>query len=153
MDRDAGRDEVAVDDELAQPRHKAEGEHAEQGEQGGAQVARQRRGQEQKQRGDAREGAEAAVDEFNPGVGGVEGGVVVFEVRLPLTPGAFHVEVAGHEGRLGNPQGVVVDEHAVLVVMRTRRPRHLRGFGGGHKQPKALGPVWTTHTRFCNSNY
>ena len=99
----------------------------------------------QEQRGDAREGAQAAVDEFNPGVGSVEGGVVVFEVRLPLATGTLHVEVAGHKRGLGHPQRVVFDEHAALVVLGPGGPRHLRGFGGGHEQPKALGPVRTPH--------
>ena len=125
VDRDAVRDEVAVDDELAQPRHKAQGEHTQQGKQGGAQIPGPRRRQKQEKRGDASEGAEASVDEFNPGVGGVEGGVIVFEVRLPLTAGALRDKIAGHEGRLGHPQRVVLDEHAAFVVHGPGGPRHL----------------------------
>ena len=145
VDGDAVWDEVAVDNELAEPRHKSQGEHTKKGEERGAQVPRQRCCHQKEQGGQTSQSAQAAVDEFNPRVGSVERGVVVFEVGLPLTAGALHVKVARHKCVLGHPQGVVLQQHAALVVLRTRRPCDLRRLRGRHEKSKALGPVWAAH--------
>ena len=149
---DGPRDEVAIDHFFAQPSHKAQGQQRTQGKAEGppffvppTQCGRQ--GCEQ-QGGQSGKCAEQPVDELDPGMEGVEVGVIVPFVVGPQACGTVRFE--GGSGAVvgrGHPQGVGRQNHAAGVIGGIRLPPHLGFVGRGNGQPKALGPIGTSHAR------